>query len=77
MLFILFGTFADMMLPDFRETWQSRFSLFMAALLPAGVALALAFSAPGDMVRLRIEIDAIIALGSLLLLWRVAHSPSI
>jgi hypothetical protein len=55
---------------------QSRFSLFMAALLPGSMVLELAYSGPTDMERIRMAMDTIIALGSALLLWRARHTPS-
>ena len=55
---------------------QSRFSLFVAALLPGYMALALALSEPTDLERLRMASDTIISLGSVLLLWHSRHHPS-
>ena len=38
-LFILFGVFADMMLPDFRETWQSRLTLSSPIVITVGLLM--------------------------------------
>ena len=58
---------------------QSRFSLFMAIVIPA-VAAALvlnAFPDPDDIYRARIAVDAIVILSSAVVLWSVRKNPSV
>jgi len=58
---------------------QSRFSLFMAIVIPA-VAAALVLNAlpdPGEIYRARIAADAIVILSSAVVLWSVRKNPSV
>ena len=58
---------------------QSRFSLFMAIVIPA-VAAALVLNAipdPDDIYRARVAVDAIVILSSAVVLWSVRKNPSV
>jgi len=58
---------------------QSRFSLFMAIVIPA-VAAALVLNAipdPDDIYRARVAVDAIVILSSVIVLWSVRKNPSV
>jgi hypothetical protein len=58
---------------------QSRFSLFMAIVVPA-VAAALVFNAfpdPNDIYRARIAVEAIVVLSCTVVLWSVRKNPSV
>jgi hypothetical protein len=58
---------------------QSRFSLFMTALVPGGMAIAIATSSSElmDIERLRLSADSLVALGSVLLLWRARNDAKV
>ncbi len=57
---------------------QSRFSLFVAAVIPGAVALTVLRTTGGVLAvdQLRIAADAIVALSCAWILWRVRNEPS-
>jgi hypothetical protein len=58
---------------------QSRFTLFMAIIVPGCMAAFMLYSPlnPGPVDTLRITTDLVIALSSLLVLWQVRNNPSV
>jgi hypothetical protein len=58
---------------------HSRFSLFMAIVIPATASAVLLHSAPltGPVYTLRIAVDVAIVLLSAVVLWQVRHHPSV
>ncbi len=58
---------------------RSRFSLFMAIVIPAVASGVLLYSGPlaGQHYMLRIAVDAAVVLLSVVVLWQVRHHPSV
>lgn len=58
---------------------QSRFTLFMAIIIPATAAglLLYAFPNPGQVHTARLAVDAIVILCSTIVLWHVRNNPSV
>lgn len=58
---------------------QSRFTLFMAILIPAAAAAYFASTYPGasQLYIARLAVDGIVAVASLLVLWSVRNNPSV
>jgi hypothetical protein len=58
---------------------QSRFTLFMAIVIPAAAAIFLlnAFPHPGQLHTTRIAVDAAVIVCSAIVLWNVRNNPSV
>jgi len=58
---------------------QSRFTLFMAIVIPATAAgfLLNAFPHPGQVHTVRVAIDAVVIVCSVIVLWNVRNNPSV
>lgn len=58
---------------------QSRFTLFMAIVIPAiaGALLYNAFPDPGHVHSARLAVDATVVLCSVMVLWQVRNNPSV
>lgn len=58
---------------------QSRFSLFMAIVIPGATIGLMLYALPRieDIYKLRMTVDAIVILCSVIVLWRVRNHPSV
>jgi len=58
---------------------QSRFTLFMAIVIPAAAALFVLYTLPdpGQVYTARIAVDAVVVLCSVIVLWQVRNNPSV